>query len=396
MLDIQFKEIADELKTHLDSTQRELKAAQGELKEKMVAFEEKAARKEDLSAIEEKMKESGKQLETLGSDLEALMKKNARLTRVGKDAAQIMCETKDFAENLKASNDFNLLEFKDITTSVSPNVTLSAMTGHQDQGFVNPLTQRLFLRDLLPTASASFSTWHYVQEALFTNNADIVAEGAQKPQSDITFEAKQGVMKKIAHYFRVSEEALDDISGLEGYIRMRGVYGLRFKEEEQLLSGDGSTDQLDGLLNNSTAYDPSLVDEPAINVMDDILKSIAQVEEADFYADVAVMNHLDVAALRVKKDADGKYLHPAFTGNSAWGLPIVSTKGIEKGKFLVAGLRGNAMLWDRKSLEIRRSTEDRDNFVKNMVTILIESRLGLEVIRPQGVIYGDISAPVAE
>jgi hypothetical protein len=38
------------------------------------------------------------------------------------------------------------------------------------------------------------------------------------------------------------------------------------------------------------------------------------------------------------------------------------------------------------------SAEDRDNFVKNMVTILAEERLALVVRRPQALIKGTFAA----
>ena len=40
-------------------------------------------------------------------------------------------------------------------------------------------------------------------------------------------------------------------------------------------------------------------------------------------------------------------------------------------------------------LRVTVSTEDRDNFVKNMVTILCEERVGLSVYRPEAFVKGD-------
>ena len=39
--------------------------------------------------------------------------------------------------------------------------------------------------------------------------------------------------------------------------------------------------------------------------------------------------------------------------------------------------------------DVTVSTEDRDNFVKNMVTILCEERVGLAVYRPEAFVKGD-------
>lgn len=383
-----------DVKQHFDDTLKELKQAQTDLTEKLATHEAKTASNEDVTDIKSRMEDSRKELGDIADQIVALQKKqNEMATLESADPARVIAESKNFADNIRSGTP---MEFKDITTADVPTATVSAMGRTHNRGLIPPTVQKLFLRSILPSASANFSAWQFVKETGYANNAAVVQEGAMKPQSDLTFSIEQGVVKKIAHWFRVSEEVLDDVSGMEGYIRERGIYGLMLKEEEQLLTGTGGAGALDGLLGDATAYNSALLPNvtPA-NAMDDVRVAIAQISEADLMGDTLVMNHLDAAALQLAKDADGRYLHPAFTGRSAWGLPMVTTKGIPQGEFFAGGLRGNVMLWFRKGLEVRKSTEDRDNFVHNMVTILIEERLGLEVTRPEALIYGELSTPAA-
>ncbi|WP_028035875.1 phage major capsid protein [Chelativorans sp. J32] len=72
---------------------------------------------------------------------------------------------------------------------------------------------------------------------------------------------------------------------------------------------------------------------------------------------------------------------------------MVRTKGIAQGQFMVGGFVGNTILWQRKGIEVRRSTEDRDNFIANKVTILLEERIQLETLRPEGIVYGPLTTP---
>ena len=397
-MDIELKKALEALggdfKIAIDKQQKAMDA----LDERIKIAEEKTAGNEELGEFKSQLEESNKALEEIGDELKTIRLKQNTVEAASKDAAAIIAEQKGLADTLKHPG--NGLEVKDITTSTFPNQTVNVATRTDNLGLVAPINRPLFLRDMLPTVNTNAPSWTYYKESGFTNNAAVVAEGNPKPQSEITFTPAQGNVKKLAHLFRVTEEALDDTDELEGYIRQRGIYGLRVKEEEQLLTGDGSATQLDGLTMtaNHTTYDNSTVPgHTAVGgaYLDDIRIAIAQVAEADLMADVIVMNHLDAAKLQLDKDADGRWLHPAFTGNSAWGLPLVTTRGLAQGKFLLMGSQGNIMVRQRKGLELRRSTEDRDNFQTNRVTILIESRLGLEVIRPEGVVYGDFTPVTA-
>jgi HK97 family phage major capsid protein len=55
---------------------------------------------------------------------------------------------------------------------------------------------------------------------------------------------------------------------------------------------------------------------------------------------------------------------------------------------LVGAFKLAATLFDREEAQILVSTENQDNFIRNMVTILCEERLGLAVTRPAAFVYG--------
>ena len=375
-------------------TLTEVKAAQTALSEQLRVLDEKKASGEDVTDIKGRIEDSRKDLTELGDKVADLTKKLSHqgADLEGKSLGRIIAEHDEF-KTLKDDRKARF-EVKDVTTGSFGTITLPGGVRRGSRGLIQPVTQAMFLRDIIPTAATSAAVIEYLQETGFTNNAAVVAEGAQKPQSELTFAPKAAPMVKMAHFFRVTEETLDDVDGMEAYINQRGLYGLQLKEEGELLNGPGTTGRIDGLLANSTTYDNTIVPGVVpVNAMDDIRVAIAQVSDADLMASAVIMNHLDAAALDLAKDEDGRYLHPAFMGNTAWGLPVVRTKGLPQGKFIVGGFVGNTLIWQRKGIEVRRSTEDRDNFVKNLVTILLEERLQLETLRPEGIVYGDLSDP---
>ena len=54
-----------------------------------------------------------------------------------------------------------------------------------------------------------------------------------------------------------------------------------------------------------------------------------------------------------------------------------------------------AVLLDREQATIEMSREDRDNFIKNLITILAELRVILTVPLPAGFATGNLVAPEA-
>ena len=58
-------------------------------------------------------------------------------------------------------------------------------------------------------------------------------------------------------------------------------------------------------------------------------------------------------------------------------------------KFLVGSFRFGATLYDRMGVEVLISTENVDDFEKNLATMRCEERLALAVKRPGAFIFGD-------
>ena len=69
---------------------------------------------------------------------------------------------------------------------------------------------------------------------------------------------------------------------------------------------------------------------------------------------------------------------------------MVQTQAIAQGKFLTGAFNLGAQIFDRWQSRVEIATENEDDFVKNLVTILCEERLALAVYRPESFIYGDV------
>ena len=93
------------------------------------------------------------------------------------------------------------------------------------------------------------------------------------------------------------------------------------------------------------------------------------------------------------KSTDGQYIigvPQSGTTPTLWGLPVVQTQAIAVGKFLTGAFSMGAQIFDRWASRVEVATENEDDFVKNLVTILCEERLALAVYRPESFIFGDV------
>lgn len=258
-------------------------------------------------------------------------------------------------------------------------------------GVVNLPQRRMTIRDLLTPGQMDGNTIEFVEETGFVNNAAMVAEGAAKPSSDIKLDLKTTTAKVIAHWMKASRQALDDVSQLRSMIDQRLLYGLAYAEENQLLNGDGTGQNLSGLITNATAYSAPFAPTSG-TAIDTMRLAMLQAALAEYPATGHVMHPTDWARVELTKDGDGRYIIGNPQGMIAptlWGLPVVATQAVAVDKFLTGAFRLGAQLFDRWQARVEVGYEN-DDFTKNLVTILAEERLALAVYRPEAFIYGDL------
>jgi len=281
-------------------------------------------------------------------------------------------------------------------TTVGDNTSGANSLGGADRqpGIVAPLERQMTIRDLLAPGTTSQSMIEFAQETGFTNSARVVSEGATKPKSDITFELVAAPVRTIAHIFKASRNILDDAPGLRSYIDARANYGLRYAEEQELLAGDGTGQHIHGLIPQASVYSPSLTIENESRI-DRVRLGILQVYLAEFPPTGIVLNPIDWAGIQLTKDLEGRYIigNPQ-DGNAPrlWNLPVVQTQAMDVAEFLVGNFQMGAQIFDRLDMEILLSTENSDDFERNMVTIRAEERLALAVYRPESFVHGEFSA----
>lgn len=211
--------------------------------------------------------------------------------------------------------------------------------------------------------------------------AGMTGEGAAKTQTDFDIVEKSAEVKKITAYIKVSKEMLDDVSFMQAEINNELIEILRLKLDEQILLGDNTGNNMQGILEYAQAFNAgSLADTvPGANNFDVIRVAINQIETATpngpFIPNYIVMHPTDVAAMDLTKDSEDRYVLPPFItigGNTIKGLPIIANIGMTEGEFLVGDFtKSNVRMREDATLSVGW---ENDDFTKNLVTILGEIR----------------------
>lgn len=254
--------------------------------------------------------------------------------------------------------------------------------------------RRFTIRDLVAPGATSSGVIIYPKEAGYTNNAAVVAEGTRKPESAITMTVVTETVKKIATFMKASTEILADLPQLRSFIDYRLRYMLEFREEAQLLMGSGVGNNLNGIYTQATAYLlPTGATAPTTQI-DKLRLALLQAELAEFPSDGLVLHPTDWTNIELLKDTTGRYLIGDPQGTLAprlWNRPVVATQAMTQGQFLAGAFRLGAQIFDREDANVVIATENEDDFVNNLVTILIEERLALAVYRPEAFVKGALA-----
>jgi len=302
---------------------------------------------------------------------------------------------KPFAQRVGA-NERTRISIPVRAAMTSPDLPAGVVEPQRLPGIDTLPKQRLFIRDLISPGRTTSPAIYWVQQTGFTNKAAVVPENTKKPESDIAFDTKITPVTTVAHLFKASKQILDDFAQLQSTVDVELRYGLKQVEEQEILFGDGTGAHLHGIVPQASAYDAAFKVEHQ-NGIDDLRLAMLQSRLARLPATGFVLHMIDWAKIELLKDANGSYIFAnpmRLSTPTLWGLPVVETDiATFVGKFLTGAFRDGAQLFDREDANVVISTENNDDFEKNMVTIRCEERLALATKRPEAFVYGGFTVP---
>jgi HK97 family phage major capsid protein len=278
------------------------------------------------------------------------------------------------------------------TTSAGGLVTPDYIAG------VQPLNQRpLTVRALFGQGTTNSDTISYAQQTAFDNAAATVAQATNtstgaKPQSSIGWQRQTSAVETIATWMAATRQTLADAGQIRALIDNQLTLMLQLEEEDQLLNGNGTSPNLSGIYDQtiqtlSLAAATSRAD-PNIDGIRTAMR-LVRTGTSRLAPDAVVMNPVDSAEFDMSNDDNGQYrLGNPFTasvdGNPLpiWGLRRVESEAITAGKALVGAFRAGATVLERQGVTILTADQHADFFIRNLIVVLAEERLGFPVYFP--------------
>jgi HK97 family phage major capsid protein len=351
-----------------------------------------------------------KEIENQKGELQKVVDKVLKIEEKGVSLRGQPGQQKGFIDFVKENEEYKALAGKQ-KSAAEIEITKGEMASMQETkivtsaGIVPPnfdpslqpgIRQELRIRDLIPSVQVTGQSYTYYRELLHTRGAGPVAEGSAKPQSNVTFEPKTDLVKKLAVWIPVSDEALDDVPQLYGYLQQLLRYDLKLEEDAQILKGDGTGNNLSGIMTRATTFDATL-SKTGDTAIDTVRRAIYQVrKQSKLPADATVMTDLDWMNIELEKDSNNRYLFAnlqGFVTPILWGRPVIASDSMDEGdgttggEFLVGNFQRGATIYDRMNYLFKVGMIN-DDFIKNQRVLLVEERLGLGVRREYAFVKG--------
>lgn len=276
----------------------------------------------------------------------------------------------------EAHLDMELKALLDTATGWTPETT----RGPRIMDFI---TRPIQLIDLIPSNGTSQSAVTYMEETTYANNAGEIVEGGIFPESALGLEEKTSPVRKIGTWIPVTDEQLEDVPQVRGYINNRLPFMIRQRLDSQILVGTGTAPNLRGLLNTTGIQTQAKGSDP---VPDAVYKAMTKIKvNALAMPNVTVWNPMDWQDVRLLRTTDGIYIwgSPSEPGPARiWGLPVVEAFGLTEGTAVVGDFQNYSELVTRRGIDVQVSNSHGEFFTQGKQAIRADVRVAFVIYRP--------------
>lgn len=369
-----------------------LKSEAVELKAKAASIEEANSLFKSMGAAREAVKsaevENPAPAGSLGEQVAAAFMKSGALGALGESREHTRAEF--YAS--KAPGD------PTTTTNAVTGTGLSTVLTDVDKNVVTPYHLPLSISSWISKGTVSGNSVSYFVANEWTSSSGrpgVVGENGKKPGATApAFDTKTVPLRKIAGWVCLSDEMAEDAAFLASVINEQLLYELARAEEEQIISGTGTGNDLTGILTTQGIFSETMASAKATDVLESIYKMKTQIKTASgLDADAIIINPADIATLRLAKDENGQYFFGGagygMYGNGAyepetriWGIPVIVSNAVPAKTVLIGNSTG-ATVYRKGGVRVEVSNNVNDDFLYNRFRTLAEERVTLAVKQPK-------------
>lgn len=239
------------------------------------------------------------------------------------------------------------------------------------------------------------NTFTYLRQTVRDSKAAPVADGTLKPTSIYTMEEIEDRFRVIAHLSEpFPQRYFHDDKSLGEFLANEMGYGLQRAIEQQALSGDGTGENMTGILSTSRHLSQAW----SADLLTTLRKAMTALQVTGVDPTALVLHPTDAERLDLLREGvdSGKYLlgDPAAEAvRTLWTIPRVTSLAVAAGT-AVLGDWAAAKLVTRQEAVLNVDTGGA-LFDKNQVKFRVETRAGVAIKQPGAFVEIDIAEPAA-
>ena len=287
-------------------------------------------------------------------------------------------------------------EIKGLEANSNTEVTLKAdvstasitnNTGSFRDDMISPLNvQNITMESLFSHLSLTGNrdnvnkTYTYMDydDASVVRAAEMIAECAVFPESEIGWTERNIQIRKVGDTIPVCEEFFEDEAMFAGELEFFLRTNVALKVNDQLINGDGTGENLKGLIASSSTYVPvaSGIADASVYDLIAMVKCSITALGSKFMPNFVVMNNVDICKMKLKKDSNNNYVLPPFVdrnGQVVDGMLVVEDNGVAANTMIIGDNRYGRII-DRVGLQLSRGYVN-DQFKKDQTTLKVRRRL---------------------
>ncbi|MDM1049408.1 phage major capsid protein [Sphingobacterium hotanense] len=256
--------------------------------------------------------------------------------------------------------------------------------GRITQGGIHYLQNRkAYVSDLIAQGTIGPGNDYYFMREISGEGAIAPhQEGGLKSQFDLRLEEANTPVETIAGWTRATRKAMQNIPGFMSWLQVRIPDLFKKVLDYNVLYGTGTNNELKGILHADNHIAQANYAAPFVEKLMDAITLLEDDHERD--ANIGFLRPIQYNSLfKNKADGSGEYDLPAgvtFVNGVLYvlGVPFYKTTALNKtnGDFVV-GDRNGAQLLTQNPMRIELFDQDRDNVIRNLVTVRVEGEYAL-------------------